>query len=422
MKDDQTLDYQTLDGKDPLSAYREAFHFPKTETGSDYLYFCGNSLGLLPKRSETIIQEELHKWKLHGVEGHFTAPRPWVSYHTELQNTFAQLVGALPTEVVGMNGLTVNLNLLMLSFYNPTADRFKIVIEKNAFPSDHYAVSSQVDLLLKKGVLTAHQAATSIVLIEPDEWGVYATSAILDTLNDPQVAMLLLSGVNYQTGQCFELERITAKCTALQITCGLDLAHAIGNVALELHRWQVDFAVWCTYKYLNGGPGSVGGAFVHQKNCTADLPRLHGWWSNREENRFEMNAQIEPYQTAEAWQMSNAPVLSMAALIGSLSLFDEVELDTYFQKGQALSDYLVALFGKELPEVQIITPLHAKGCQVSVFIDGQDKSFIQKLNQQGVIADWRNHQKGGILRLAPVPFYNSFQDCYRLVEVLKKII
>lgn len=415
-------DYKTLDRQDELRTYRDEFHFPQTKTGSDYLYFCGNSLGLQPKRSENIIQEELDKWKLHGVEGHFEAPRPWLSYHKELENTFAHLVGALPTEVVGMNGLTVNLNLLMLSFYNPTADRFKIVIEKNAFPSDHYAVSSQVDLLLRKGVLTEQQAETAIVFIEPDEWGVYSTDTILRTLEDPEVAMLLLSGVNYQTGQCFELERITSKCTAQHIICGLDLAHAIGNVELQLHHWQVDFAVWCTYKYLNGGPGSVGGAFVHQKNCTDDLPRLHGWWSNREENRFEMKSKIEPYQTAEAWQMSNAPVLSIAALLGSLSLFDELNLSTYFQKGQALSDYLALQLKTELPKLQIITPLDQKGCQISVFIDGQDKSFIQKLNRQGVIADWRNHKKGGILRLAPVPFYNSFEDCYRLVEILKKII
>ena len=414
---------EELDKKDSLSGFRKEFHFPKTKTGEPYLYFCGNSLGLQAKPSERIVTEELEKWKNYGVEGHFENPRPWLSFHKEFENSINRLVGAKEGETIIMNGLTVNLNLLLLSFYNPTPKKFKILIEKNAFPSDHYAVQSQVDLLLKKGAITEEQALNAIEFIEPNEWGVFETEEIIEKISGAGVQLLLLSGVNYQTGQCFELNKIAQACKQHDVIYGLDLAHAIGNIPLELHDWEVDFAVWCTYKYLNGGPGSVGGAFVHQKNCGKDsLPRLHGWWSNKESNRFQMKSAIEPYATAEAWQMSNAPVLSMASLLGSLEVFDQVDLDAYYKKGQALSNCLATLIKEILPQIQIITPLENKGCQLSLFIEGKDKKFVEDLLHRGIIADWRNHSKGGILRVATVPLYNSFKDCWDLVELLRLML
>lgn len=412
-----------LDREDSLSLYRQEFHFPKTKNGEDYLYFCGNSLGLQAKPTERIVNEELTKWKNHGVEGHFEEPRPWLSYHNQFDESMNRLVGAKRGETVIMNGLTVNLNLLLLSFYSPTPDRYKILIEKNAFPSDHYAVMSQIDLLLKKGGLSKHQAENAIEYLEPDEWGVYSTDKILDKIKNSDVALLLLSGVNYQTGELFELGKVAQVCEEKGVICGLDLAHAIGNVPLRLHDWKIDFAVWCTYKYLNGGPGSVGGAFVHKKHFSnKNLPRLHGWWSNKESNRFQMKSSVDPYQSAEAWQMSNAPVLSMASLLGSLEVFNKVNLEEYFKKGIALSTYLNQLITVELPMLKVITPLDRKGCQLSIYIPDQDKSFVEKLLDAGVIADWRNHSKGGILRVAPVPLYNSFLDCWNLVNKLKGLV
>lgn len=412
-----------LDKKDVLAPYRSEFYFPKTRTGKDYLYFCGNSLGLQAKPTEKIVNEELSKWKNHGVEGHFYEKRPWLSYHKQFEHSIGRLVGAKAEETVTMNGLTVNLNLLLLSFYNPTKKKFKILVEKNAFPSDHYAVSSQVDLLLKKGGLSQEQAKHAIEYLEPDEWGVYETKNIIKKIEEEEVALLLLSGVNYQTGESFELGEISTACKAHKVVCGLDLAHAIGNVPLMLHDWGVDFAVWCTYKYLNGGPGSVGGAFVHEKHVrNKELPRLHGWWSNKEENRFLMKGEIDAYETAEAWQMSNAPVLSMASLLGSLEVFDALDLNKYYKKGRALSTYLNELLCAKIPEVKVITPQDRKGCQLSVFIEGKDKGFVDLLLKEGVIADWRNHKKGGILRVAPVPLYNSFEDCWGLVSILQKLV
>ena len=411
-----------LDARDPLKKYRDSFHFPKTTDGNDFLYFCGNSLGLQSKYTQNSIETELNKWKDFGVEGHFELPKPWLSYHNFFEEQMGRLTGAEVGETVTMNALTVNLNLLLLSFYNPTKERFKILMEKNAFPSDHYAVQSQVDLLHKKGVLSKEQAETAIVYLQPDEWGVYNTDEILNQISQEGVCLLLLSGVNYQTGEVFELEKISSHCKTSDVVCGLDLAHAVGNVPLKLHDWEVDFAVWCTYKYLNGGPGSVGGAFVHQKHHNSELPRLHGWWSNVESNRFEMKSTIEPYQSAEAWQMSNAPVLSMASLLGSLEVFSQVNLEEYYQKGQALSAFLAELILEQLPQLTVITPLDRKGCQLSIFIPGKGKDFIEQLNAQGAIADWRNHPKGGILRVAPVPLYNSFDDVAQLVQKLKTLV
>lgn len=417
------LEIKRLDSLDSFKEFRSEFHFPKTKEGTDFLYFCGNSLGLQSKHTAGIVNEELTKWQNHGVEGHFEEPRPWLSYHKNFESTISKLVGAKENEVITMNGLTVNLNLLLLSFYNPTHSKYKILLERNAFPSDQYAVKSQIDLLYKKGGLPDIQAHNALQYLEPDEWGIYDTDYLLEQIKDPHVSLLLLNGVNYQTGQVFELQKIAKACEKNKVVLGIDLAHAIGNVPLDLHNWGVDFAVWCTYKYLNGGPGSVGGAYVHEAHCNnPNLPRLHGWWSNKEENRFEMKNDVEPYQSAEAWQMSNAPVLSMAALLGSLQLFDQVDLEKYYQKGIALSDCLAQLIKEQLPNVKIITPIEYKGCQLSIFIEGKEKSFVEDLNKAGVIADWRSHSKGGILRVAPVPLYNSFHDCWSLVQVLKNMI
>jgi kynureninase len=413
---------KNLDSNDSLAVFRNEFHFPKTEKGNDFLYFSGNSLGLQCKNTEFLFLEELKKWQNHGVEGHFEEPRPWLSFHKNFEKSLATLLGSKPSEVVAMNGLTVNLNLLLLSFYQPKTERYKILIEKNAFPSDQYAVKSLVNLWFEKGLLTKTQAENAIVYLEPDEWGLYQTDSICDYLKD-DIALLLLSGVNYQTGQVFDLELIAKKCKAKNIRIGLDLAHAIGNIPLDLHRWEVDFAVWCSYKYLNGGPGAVGGAFVHEKNCQdSKIPKLQGWWSNKEENRFQMRNEIDSYQTAEAWQMSNAPVMNMLGILASLQLFDQVNLTIYYQKCRQLSDFLAECIQNKLPQLKIITPLYQKSCQLSVFFEGEDKDFVKKLHQSGVIADWRNHPKGGVLRLAPVPFYNSFEDCYRLVEVIERCV
>jgi kynureninase len=412
-----------LDQNDPLQKFRTEFSFPKQSNGEDFLYFCGNSLGLQAKSSAVFVNNELNKWQKHGVEGHFTAPNPWLSYHKNFEYSIARLVGAQEKEVVTMNALTVNLNLLLLSFYQPCATKYKILLEKNAFPSDQYAVKSQIDLSYKKGVLSSEQAKTALVYIEPNELGVYGTERILETLNQEDIALVLLSGVNYQTGEKFELEKISQAAQSNNITIGLDLAHAIGNIPLNLHYWNIDFAVWCTYKYLNGGPGSVGGAFIHSKHLNnSNIARLHGWWSNKESNRFEMKQDLDVYESAEAWQMSNAPILSMASLMGSLSVFDQVDLDEYYKKGEALSSFLAGLIQTQLKQVSIITPLDAKGCQLSILIKGKGKAFIEELQERGVIADWRNHPKGGILRLAPVPLYNSFEDCWRLVEILRGFV
>ncbi len=411
------------DSLDSLQPYRKQFHFPKTEFGDDYLYFCGNSLGLQPKNTAHIVQQELLKWQNLGVEGHFTDPLPWVSYHKNVETPLAKLVGAIATEVVAMNALTVNLHLLLLSFYTPTANKYKIVLERNAFPSDHYAIQSQIDFYLKKGVLSKEQAQNALLYIEPDDWGVYGTDKIKDALMDPEIALVLLSGVNYQTGEVFDIQNIASYVHAQNAFFGVDLAHAIGNVGLQLHTWQIDFAVWCNYKYLNGGPGAVGGAFVHQKHLkNNELAKLQGWWSNKEENRFQMHHTLDPYQTAEAWQMSNAPVLSLAALLGSLELFDKIALKDYFYKGQELSSFLATCLKSELPHLKIVTPLEQKGCQISIYIENKDKRFIDELHSNGVIADWRNHAKGGILRVAPVPLYNSFTDCWQFITILKRVL
>lgn len=417
------LDFaKKIDQEDTLSSFRDQFFFPKTKDGKDFLYFCGNSLGLQSKAAKSKIENELTKWSQLGVEGHFSSELPWLSYHKNFEASLARLTGAKPSEVVVMNALTVNLHLLLLSFYDPTATKYKIAIEENAFPSDRYAVKSQIDFWYKKGLITEAQSKDAIVYLKTDEWGLYTSENILKQLADESIALCLLSGVNYQTGQVFELEKIAHFCTENNIVIGLDLAHAIGNIPLSLHDWKIDFAVWCSYKYLNGGPGAVGGAFIHQKNCSdISLPKLHGWWSNKEENRFEMNKDIDLYESAEAFQMSNAPIFNMAALLGSCQLFDAVDLDMYYQKGQKLSTYLIELIETEIPQIKIITPNGNKSCQVSLFIENADKSFITKLHDKGIIADWRNHTKGGILRLAPVPLYNSFTDCYLLVQVLKEV-
>jgi kynureninase len=413
---------QKRDQEDSLRSFRSKYVFPKTTQGKDFLYFCGNSLGLQASNTKDLVINELNKWQSLGVEGHFSEDKPWLSYHKLFEEGLSKFTGALPSEVVAMNALSVNLNLLLLSFYQPTKTKFKIAIERNAFPSDQYAVKSLVDLWHQKGLLTSQQAQEALVFLEPDAWGVYTTDHLQEQLTE-EVALLLLSGVNYQTGQVFELEKIASHCQQNQIVCGLDLAHAIGNIPLNLHNWEVDFAVWCSYKYLNGGPGAVGGAFIHQKHHhNTSLPKLQGWWSNKEENRFEMNSEIDPYQTAEQWQMSNAPVFNMLGLLAHLEQVKTIDLQVYYQKGQALSSFIVEQLQKKLPQLQLITPLECKGCQISLFLPNKNKEFVTRLKQNGIIADWRKHPKGGILRLAPVPIYNNFEDCYTVVEKLKMLI
>jgi kynureninase len=408
-----------LDLDDKLSGFRSEFYFPKTEAGKDFLYFCGNSLGLQPKSFSKLLAEETQKWQNLAVEGHFSKQKPWLSYHKLFENGLAKLTGALPSEVIAMNALTVNLHLLLQSFYNPTDSKFKIAIERNAFPSDLYAVQSLVDLYIKKGIIRNGTIDDCIFYLEPNTDGIYGTKSILNQIEDDTIALLLLSGVNYQTGEAFDLEIITDFCARKNIVVGLDLAHAIGNVPLQLHKWKVDFAVWCSYKYLNAGPGAVGGAFVHEMHCkNQELPKLHGWWSNKEETRFQMKSTIEPYQTAESWQLSNAPIFNMIGLLASLGTFEKVDLNSYFEKSQRLTSFLFDLISQELPKLKIITPKQDKGCQLSILIENPDSDIKEKIHTSGIIVDWRNHPKGLILRIAPVPLYNSFEDCAKFVDVL----
>lgn len=404
------------DAADALRAFREKFYIPKHSNGEDTLYFTGNSLGLQPRTAREYIEQELTDWANLGVEGHFHAKNPWMPYHEFLTGQMADVVGALPVETVVMNSLTVNLHLLMVSFYRPTRKRNKIVIEKNAFPSDQYAVGSQ---------LKFHGFAPEESLIElaprADET-ILRTEDIEKTLreNGDQIALVLLGGVNYYTGQAFDMRRITGIGHEIGAIVGFDLAHAAGNLELHLHDWNADFAAWCSYKYLNAGPGGIAGVFVHERHANSfDLPRFAGWWGHDKETRFLMDDQFIPMRGAEGWQLSNPPIFQLASLRASLEIFADAGMKALREKSVKLTDYLEFLLGEIKDErIEVITPADSqeRGCQLSIRVRNSDKNLFKAISARGVIADWREPD---VIRVAPVPLYNTFTDVWKFAQVLK---
>ena len=407
------------DGQDPLASFRDRFHMPPHGDGNA-LYFTGNSLGLQPVEASTFIEGELEDWRRFGVEGHFHGRRPWVDYHNFATEDLAALVGALPVEVVAMNALTVNLHLLLGSFYRPKGGRTKLMIEEGAFPSDRYAALSQLRL---------HGLDPDEHLIElapRDGEHTLRTEDIEARIaqEGDALACVMLCGVQYYTGQWMQMERITAAARAVGATCGFDLAHAVGNVPMRLHDWNVDFACWCGYKYLNGGPGCTAGAFVHERHANRpDLPRLEGWWGHSASRRFLMEPDFDLMPGAEGWQTSNAPVMNMAALLASLSEFREAGMDRLREKSLALTDFLergihsvAAATGAQL---DILTPSDPaqRGCQLSVVAHGHGKALFDHLTAHGVIVDWR---EPAVIRLAPVPMYNRFADVAQFLVILEE--
>tara|TARA_B100000945_G_scaffold308323_1_gene297918 strand:+ start:962 stop:2212 length:1251 start_codon:yes stop_codon:yes gene_type:complete len=404
-----------LDKQDQLSSYRDEFFIPKDENGNELIYLCGNSLGLQPKRTKAYLNQELEDWAKLGVEGHEHAKNPWMPYHEFLSESYSKIVGGKKSEVVAMNSLTVNLHLMMVSFYRPNIKRNKILIEADAFPSDIYAVNSQIshhgyepkDTLIK----LSSREGESVVRTEDIE-------QVIREKGD-EIALIMLGGVNYYTGQVFDFETITKLAHDKGILVGFDLAHAAGNIKLELHKWNVDFAVWCSYKYLNSGPGSLAGAFIHEKHHKSSLPRFAGWWGHNKENRFKMPDEFEPIQTAEGWQQSNPPILSLAAIRASLSIFDEIGMDALVTKSKKMTDYLIWLLKTiETNKVNIITPKE-KGCQISIQVKNADKKIFKIITKKGVIADWREPD---VIRIAPVPLYNSYTDVYKFYKILDSVL
>ncbi|MCB0402316.1 MAG: kynureninase [Flavobacteriales bacterium] len=417
---------QKMDEQDELKAYRNKFYMPQVN-GKDCIYFTGNSLGLQPVSTKDYLQTELDDWAKWGVEGHFHATNPWFAYHEQFAEPVSRIVGALPKEVVVMNNLTVNLNLLLVSFYRPTPDRYKIVCEAKAFPSDQYALEMQVKC-------AGYNPGEAIIEVAPRA-GEYTIrqediTAAIEQAGD-ELALVMIGGVNYFTGQVFDMKAITEAAHRVGANCGFDLAHAAGNIRLNLHDWNVDFACWCSYKYLNSGPGGVSGVFIHERHCNnTELPRFAGWWGHEKESRFLMEKGFKPMKSAEAWQMSNAPVLTMAAHKASIDLFDEVGMDKLLKKQKELSGYLEFIIDdineKHLDQstgkwLHNITPRswNERGCQVSIIAEGFGRPLFDVLLQEGVISDWR---EPNVIRMAPVPLYNSFTDIYKFGKVLTKAI
>ncbi|MFC4268580.1 kynureninase [Polaribacter marinivivus] len=414
-----SLDFaKQLDERDPLKEVRNKFYIPKDTNGKDWLYFTGNSLGLQPKVTADYIQQELKDWANLGVEGHFEAKNPWLHYHEYLTDNMAKIVGAKPKEVVVMNTLTTNLHLLMVSFYRPTKAKYKIVIESDAFPSDRYAVQSQLKFHgFSENDLIEWRPRRGEELLNIED-----LETIIDEQGD-EIAMLLVGGVNYYTGQFLDIKRIAKIGHSKNCIVGIDLAHGAGNIQPNLHDSGVDFAAWCTYKYLNSGPGSLAGLFVHEKHAkNKDLPRFAGWWNHNKETRFNMRMPFDVMEGAEGWQLSNPPILSMAAIKASLDLFEEVGMDALREKSEKLTGFFEFLINQiETDRIRIITPKNPKerGCQLSIQVKNADKSLHQKLMDHHIITDWREPD---VIRCAPVPMYNSFQDVYQMVSILKELV
>lgn len=411
-----------LDLEDPLSRYRDRFLLPKSAHGVEKIYFCGNSLGLQPRSARKLIEEALESWAERGVEGHFTGPHPWLPYAEFIDEKLARVVGATPKEVVAMNSLTVNLHLMMVSFYRPTAERYKILIERHAFPSDRYAVLSQIGL---------HGLNPADSLIEAcpraGELNLRGEDLVeLIVREGGRIALILLPGVQYYTGQAFDCEAICEAGHRRGCVVGLDLAHAAGNLPLRLHDWQIDFAVWCSYKYLNAGPGAIGGCFVHERHGRDfSGPRLAGWWGHDKKTRFEMPDRFSVLPGAEGWQISNPPIFSAAPLIASLDLFDEAGIDALNLKSQKLTGFLEFLIKRRLTNrVSIITPEAGteRGCQLSLMLNGSaetNRGIHRRLLEEDIVCDWR---EPNVIRVAPVPLYNRFSEVFDFVETLQSVV
>ena len=414
------LDFaKSLDKTDKISHLRNEFHIPKDKDGNDWIYMCGNSLGLQPKSTKTYINQELEDWANFGVEGHFEAKNPWMPYHEFLTDAMAKIVGAKPIEVVTMNTLTTNLHLLMVSFYQPTKTKYKIVIESDAFPSDRYAVESQLRFHgfdPKEGVIEwTPRKGEELLRMEDLE-------TILNEQGD-EIALLLIGGVNYYTGQYLDIKKIAELGHAKNCMVGIDLAHGAGNISPELHESGVDFAAWCTYKYLNSGPGSLAGLFVHEKHAhNKTLNKFSGWWSHNKSTRFNMRQELDVIPGAEGYQLSNPPILSMAAIKASLDMFTNVGMGALREKSEQLTGYFEFLINQiDTDRIRIITPTNPKerGCQLSIQVKNADKNLHKQLTENNIITDWREPD---VIRCAPVPMYNSFEDVFRMVEKLKNFL
>jgi kynureninase len=403
----------TLDARDPLAHFRERFCFPKTQDGDECIYLCGHSLGLQPKTARSYIDEELQSWSQLGVEGHFHGKNPWMPYHRLLTEQTAVLVGAQPSEVVVMNSLTVNLHLMMASFYRPTQERNKIVIERGAFPSDQYAVKSQI-------LFHGFDPMESLLELTPREGESCLRDDDIDALIEREgnsIALILLAGVNYATGQLFDMPAVTRVGHRRGCIVGFDLAHAAGNIPLHLHDWGPDFAAWCSYKYLNGGPGCVAGCFVHERHSRAwGIPRFAGWWGYDEKTRFQMGPKFQPMAGAEGWQLSNPPILALAPLRASMEIFSEAGMDRLRAKSVTITGYMEFLLKqKNSSKFTVVTPSEEarRGAQLSIRLNHHGRDLCDRLITEGVIGDWREPDT---FRVAAVPLYNSYQDVYRFVQ------
>lgn len=415
-----SLEYaQQCDAQDELSHFRNKFLLPKDSERNDLIYLSGNSLGLQPKITSEYIKKELDDWAKLGVEGHTEAEHPWLPYHEFLSRNMADLVGAKPNEVVIMNTLTTNLHLMMVSFYQPTETKYKIVMESDTFPSDKYAVESQLKF-------HGFDPSDGLILWRPPEGEELCRfedlEAIMETQGD-EIALLMIGSTNYYSGQHFPLKKITELGHSHNCMVGFDLAHGAGNIEPDLHETGADFAVWCSYKYLNSGPGSLGGCFVHERHAKNDtLKRFTGWWGHNKETRFNMRHEFDALPGAEGWQLSNPPILSMAAIRASLDVFAEAGMDMLRKKSIKLTSFLEYLIdGLEDERIHIITPRNPeeRGCQLSIQVKNADKSLHKKLTNAGVISDWREPD---VIRVAPVPLYNSFEDVFIFTDRLKNIL
>ena len=417
---------QSLDAQDELKNYRNEFIFPKVN-GKQVIYFTGNSLGLQPKRTKQYVYEVMTDWANLAVEGHFYSDKPWWDYHERFAAPLSEIVGAKPTEVTVMNTLTVNLHLLMVSFYRPTQKKFKIICEEKAFPSDQYMFQSQIDFHSKSVGFNPSEALVEIKRREGEH-----NSRIEDILAKieevgEELALVLIGGVNYYTGQVFDMKTITEAGHKQGAYVGWDLAHAAGNIELHLNEWNVDFAAWCSYKYMNSGPGNASGCFVHEMHHNdADLPRFAGWWGHNKERRFKMEPKFDPVRGAEGWQISNLPILSLAPYLASVDMFAEVGMTKLISKRNLITAYLEFILKEidnelEGADFEIITPSNQeeRGCQLSVYLHGQGRELFERLMKNGVITDWR---EPNVIRLAPAPFYCSFEDMYDFGQILKQLI
>ena len=417
---------QQLDTQDELAHYKNEFIFPQ-HNGKNVIYFTGNSLGLQPKRTKAYVDEVMNDWANLAVEGHFFSDKPWWDYHERFCEPLSKIVGAKASEVGVMNTLTVNLHLLMVSFYQPTKNRFKILCEEKAFPSDQYMLQSQVAFHAKNLGFNPKEAIVEVKRRE-GELNIHHEDVIakINEVGD-ELALVLIGGVNYYTGQVFDMKTITKAGHDQGALVGWDLAHAAGNIELQLHNWEVDFAAWCSYKYMNSGPGNASGYFVHEKHhSNKDLARFAGWYGHNKERRFLMEPSFDPVEGANGWQISNLPVLSLAPYLASVEMFDEVGMDKLIKKRNLITSYLEFILHEidkevESAEFEVITPANQeeRGCQLSVYLHGQGRELFNALMSNGVITDWR---EPNVIRLAPVPFYTSFEDMYDFGQILKKLI